>query len=325
VRRFLLIGALAVTGARAETPPAKRAKPSGAASASSAQKLAESGHCKEALPLLKTAWAGTADPEGKKRAGVDGLRCAMTLKDTDSALDFVRRLNQQFPHDPAVLYLTVHVFSDLSIRASQQLLLDAPASYQVHALNAEALETQGKWNEAAMEYHEVLKKDPTLPGIHYRLGRLLLSSPQTATSKEEARREFEEELKIDPSNAGAEYILAELARQNDQLPAAIAHFERATRLDAGFGDAFVGLGRALLESGRNEESISPLKIAAQIQPDNPAAHFYLGTAYQRTGRKEEASQEFALHQKASEQIQQTTREIQTGVSGPQQVLEPQKP
>lgn len=323
MRRFFLIGALTVTSATAETPPAKRTTPPGAAS--SAEKLAESGRCKEALPLLKTAWAETADPEGKKRVGVDGVRCAMTLKDNDSALDFVRRLNQEFPHDPAVLYLTVHVFSDLSIRASQQLLIDAPASYQVHALNAEALETQGKWNEAAREYREVLNKDPILPGIHYRLGRLLLSSPPTATSKEEARREFEEELKIDPANAGAEYILGELARQNDQFPAAIAHFERATRLDAGFADAFIGLGRALLESGRNEESIPPLKIAAQLQPDHPAAHFYLGTAYQRMGRKEEASQEFALHQKASEQMQQTTREIQTGVAGPQQILQPQKP
>ena len=308
----------------AEAPQSSHSAEPGPDSPVSAEKLAESGHCQEALPLLSTAWERAADPDDQKRVGVDGLRCAMTLKDTDSALDFIRRLNKRFPHDPAVLYLTVHVFSDLSIRASQQLLIDAPASYQVHALNAEALETQGKWHEAAAEYREVLKKDASLPGIHYRLGRLLLSGPQTVTSKEEARREFEEELKIDPANAGAEYILGELARQNDEPASAVAHFERATRLDAGFADAFIGLGRTLLESGRNEESIPPLQVAAKLQPDNPAAHFYLGTAYQRTGRKEEAGQEFALHQKATEKMQQTRQEIQTGVAGPQQTIEPPK-
>jgi len=53
------------------------------------------------------------------------------------------------------------------------------------------------------EYEQILKHNPRLPGIHFRIGRLLLSKPDPGPSvPDEARKEFEEELKIDPSNAG---------------------------------------------------------------------------------------------------------------------------
>jgi tetratricopeptide (TPR) repeat protein len=248
----------------------------------------------------------------------------MAADQMDSALDFIRVLNREFPRDPEVLYLAVHLFSDLSVRASQQLLFTSPGAYQVHELNAEALETQGRWKEAAMEYREVLKKNPLLPGIHYRLGRLLLSQPRTTTSRDEARREFEEELKLNPKNPGAEYVLGELAREDEQWPAAIEHFSHAAKLDAGFGDAFIGLGRSLISGGRPAEAIAPLEIAEKLLPDNPAAHFHLATAYRLTGRKPDADREFALHQQTSEKMRQMKEQIHAGVTGPQNPLGPQK-
>ena len=53
-------------------------------------------------------------------------------------------LSRDFPHDPDVLYLAVHAYSDLSTRASQELAQSARTSYQAHELNAEALEIGGK-------------------------------------------------------------------------------------------------------------------------------------------------------------------------------------
>jgi tetratricopeptide (TPR) repeat protein len=293
-----LIGGLIATAAFAQTP--------------SAEQLAESGHCREALPLLKTAITHATDPETKKRLGLDGVHCGMSLHDMDSAAGFLRGLSSAFPNDPEVLYLTVHVYSDLSIRASQKLMVTAPGSYQVRLLNGEALEAQGKWDEAIAEYREVLNRNPNLPGIHYRVGRLVLTLPKSDEHKKMAQLEFEEEIKIDPSNAGAEYILGELARQDQQFPVAIGHFERAAKLDAGFADAFIGLGRALLEAGRNEDALAPLQMAAKLRPDNPAPHFYLSTAYRRTGHPEEAQREMALHEQATEKVRQMKQEIETG-------------
>lgn len=287
----------------------------GIAAGQSSQQLAESGHCRQALPSLKADLAKATAADIQKRLGVDGVRCGMTLDDMDAALEFLRGLHQHFPGDAEVLYLEVHVFSDLSVRASQKLMVQAPSSYQVHELNAESLETQGKWSDAEAEYREVLKKDPRLPGIHYRIARLLLSGPPGPTTKTDARRELEEELKIDPANAGAEFVLGELARQEGNDQAAINHFTHATRLDAGFFDAFIGLGRTLLAGDHAADAIRPLEAAVKLEPDSPLAHFNLATAYARTGRKADAAREFNLQKLATEKLQQTKEHVRQGIAG----------
>ena len=256
--RFSAAVLFILTGiARLHAAEVPRKTPAGDPSAAAQQgtKLAENGRCADALPLLVKSVSRVTDKDLKRTAAFRGVRCAMALNHMDAALDFIRTLNRDFPSDPEILYLSTHVFSDLSIRASQELLFKHPSSYQVHQLNAEALETQGRWQEAAAEYRNVLAQNPRLPGIHYRLGQLILSQPKTPTTAEDARREFEQELKINPSNAGAEYVLGELARQADQWPQAIEHFSRASKLDSGFGDAFIGLdGRSSLAGAHPKPS-----------------------------------------------------------------------
>src|ERR1700732_355325 len=157
--------------------------------------VAESGHCVEALPLLKKSIHQVTDRELTKRIGLLGLNCAMTHNAPYDSLDFLAVLNREFPRDPEVLYAAAHAFSDLSLRASQDLVREAPFSYQVHELNAEALETQGKWQEAARAYKRIMDINPMLPGIHARMGRVLLSGPQpSAEAVAQAKKNFEDEL-----------------------------------------------------------------------------------------------------------------------------------
>ena len=226
-------------------------------------------------------------------------------------------LNREFPNDPEVLFLSVHTYSDLSTKAAQQLAMTAPNSIEGHKLNAEALEAQGKWDAAEKEYKAILAQNPQLPGIHFLLGRLLLSKPDAGpTAGEDAKKEFQAELKLDPSNAGAEYVLGEMARQDNQLEDAIQHFSRATELDAGFGDAFLGLGTTLLSAKRFSDAIPPLQTAVKLEPRNPGAHYNLATALTRAGRKEDAEKEFAIHR----------RMTQKGEAGQQEpAAEPQGP
>src|SRR5580700_167790 len=122
-----------------------------ASSAERAVSLAQSGQCKEALPLLKQAIPHAADKGLKRSVGFAGVRCAMFADQPDAAEDFLRFLNREFPRDPEVLYLSVHTYSDLSSRAAAELATTAPKSAQGHELNAEAFEAQGKWDEAAKE------------------------------------------------------------------------------------------------------------------------------------------------------------------------------
>jgi tetratricopeptide (TPR) repeat protein len=264
-------------------------------------KLAQNGRCEEALPALRRASQPGTDKTVRRTAAFAGVRCAMLINQTGAAVDFLQMLNREFPGDPEVLFVSVHTYSDLSTKAAQQLAMTAPNSIEGHKLNAEALEAQGKWDAAEKEYKAILAQNPQLPGIHFLLGRLLLSKPDAGpTAGEEAKKEFQAELKIDPSNAGAEYVLGEMARQDSQWDDAIQHFSRATKLDAGFGDAFLGLGSALLSAKRFSDAIPPLQTAVKLEPRNPGAHYNLATALTRAGRREEADKEFAIHRQMTQ-------------------------
>lgn len=296
LRALLLPFLLALPCVAQKSPPSV----AGGASLSTSLEQAKTGRCKDALTALKTK-PRTEEKSLRREVGLAGLRCATLTNQPDLLADFLRVLNQEFPSDPDVLYVSVHGYSDLSDRAAKHLAQVAPRSYQAHELNAEALELQGKWDQAAAEYQAVLKQNPESPGIHFRLGRILLSKPNPpADVADQARKEFQAELKIDPSNAGAEYVLGELARQDQRWDDAVKHFSRASQLDAGFGDAFLGLGASLIATKKFADAVPPLEEAVKLEPANPAAHYNLATAYSRTGRKAEADKEFAIHRQMTQ-------------------------
>jgi tetratricopeptide (TPR) repeat protein len=317
----LLLAWLLVVAMDAQTS-SKAASPAAGAEADRAMNLAESGHCAEALPLLRKSIRQTANREQKKRIGMDGLHCAMTHNTPYDSLEFLAVLSREFPHDPEALYAATHAYSDLSLRSSQDLAQEAPFSFQVHQLNAEALELQGKWDEAATEYRRILEINPMLPGIHARLGRALLSKPQPSpTEVEQARKNFEEELEIDPRNPTAEYVLGQLAADSNDSATAIRHFERAAKLDSGFAEAYLGLGTSLNSAKRFPEAIVALESYEKLAPDSPTGHYQLAFAYAGAGRRDDANREAALQRQTAEALEAVKRKAAIAQEK-QQSLEP---
>ena len=267
------------------------------------------------MPLLKQAVSEATDKDTKRLTGKFGVRCAMVLDDQREAATFLAGLQQAFPNDPDILFLAVHMYSDLAYRNSQQLLKVAPESLEVLRLNAENFEKMGDFKKAIGEYRVLLRRAPQTPGIHYRIGGLMLQSQDAAQNAAEARKEFEEELKIDPQNAGAEYYLGEIDRQSEKLPDAIQHFSRAVKFSPAFAEAQFGLGRVLLDSGKTAEAVAPLEAAVRAAPDNPTMHFTLAVAYQRMERKEDAAREFALQKSTAEKLNANTKALHENISG----------
>jgi len=285
------------------------------ADAGKAVQLALDGQCADAMPLLKQAMDQVQDADLKRKVGKGGVRCAMLMNQESTATNFLDWLEQEFPRDPDILLLAVHVYSDLAQLNSKSLTSFAPDSQEVIQLNAENFEKQHDLKKAIAEYRVLLQRAPDMPGIHFRIGGLILAEPPTALSSEEARKEFEAELKIFPKNAAAEYYLGELARQKDKLPEAIQHFTRSAGLYPSFAEAHFGLGRSLLDSGRAKDAVQPLETAVNLAHDNPTMHFTLATAYQRLGRKEDAAREFALQKSTAEKMNQNTKTLRKTVSG----------
>jgi tetratricopeptide (TPR) repeat protein len=266
------------------------------AGAEQALKLVESGHCADALPSLKKATPHVTDQDLKLKARLATLKCAMTMDRRGDAMDVLQALGREFPKDADALYMSTHALSDLATRVAEDLARNAPNSYQAHELNAEALELQGRWDEAAKEYQGILQRNPDLPGIHFRIARLLLSKPNPGpTMAADAKKELDQELKINPNNPPAEYVLGELARQSQDWDQAVEHFSRAAKLDPSFGDAFLGMGTSLVAARKFADAIPPLESAVKLQSANPGAHYNLAMAYSRAGRKLDAGREFAIH------------------------------
>jgi tetratricopeptide (TPR) repeat protein len=137
-------------------------------------------------------------------------------------------------------------------------------------------------------------------GIHFLLGRVLLSRPDAGPdAAERAKQEFLKEIQIDPNNAGAYYILGELARRDEKCDEAIPRFSEAVKLDPNFAEAYLGWGFCLVTVKRYEEAIAPLRAAERLTPANPEVHHTLATALERSGHKAEAEKEFAIHRSLS--------------------------
>jgi Flp pilus assembly protein TadD len=59
-------------------------------------------------------------------------------------------------------------------------------------------------------------------------------------------------------------------------------------------------------AGKFSEAVSPLESYVKMQPDDPAGHYQLATAYARTGRKQDAQREIVLQQEAAAKSPRTS-------------------
>lgn len=263
--------------------------------------MAEQGRCQEALTVLRTGVPRIVDKTQRLSAAMAQARCGLSVDDYSAALAGLLQMKRDAPQNPEVLYIWAHYFSQMANRAAQELATTAPDSAQAQSLEAEALESQGKIDEAVALYRRILEKDPNAREVHFRLAQILLNRPAPGQNNEEAARtELEAELKINPYNAAAEFVLGELDRRAGQLDAAIGHFTRASKFDAGFIEAALALGMSLNSAGKFADAIPPLERYVRAAPADPAGHYQLAMSYARTGNREGATRESELQRKAAE-------------------------
>jgi predicted Zn-dependent protease len=292
-----LASSIAATRAEAQVA-AKTQAADPVASTRQALTLAQGGRCAEALPVLKRNTQGLADKQLRYLAAFATVNCGMSVNDTAAVVNALGLLRRDFPDDPEVLYTAARIFSQLADRSARDLAERFPKSPQVGKLNAEALESKQMWKEAIEAYRSILAQDPKVPGVHFRIASILLDTSSTAESAAEAKKELEAEIEINPRSAAALFALGEIARRAGSWDEAIQQFTRASKMDAGFLEAYLGLGQSLNAAGKHADAIAPLERYAKGVPDDPAGHYQLAIAYSRTGNKAAADRELKLQQEA---------------------------
>jgi tetratricopeptide (TPR) repeat protein len=245
---------------------------------------AELGHNTEAIAILAPAFRKPFDPKIDRLIGLHLERAYSELKQFGKAVTTGEELLRRYPDDAEILFQVSRFYADRSFQLMSDLMRTAPDSAWVHYANAQVQDSLARYDLARQEYENVVKRQPAMPGVHYRLGRvILLGSPLTPESIEEATREFEQELANDARNADAEYELGEISREQAKYDLAFDHFSRAVTQQPNFVEARIGLGRTLLKKGQTSQAVPHLKEAVRLSPENKVAHVLLANAYRALG------------------------------------------
>ncbi len=266
-----------------------------------AMALTELGRYQEALPALEKGFKRATDPALKRASGLRLQRAYTGLRQDDKAVEVALELTRLYPKDPEVLYHAGRLFGNYAYLSTVKLAEVAPDSPWLHLAAGEANESQGRADAAIQEYKEVLSLQPNRPGIHYRIGRVLLARAKQSTddtvSEAEALKEFEQELQLDPTNANAAYEAGEIHRKSARFDRALELFSQAVKHYPDFEEALVALGRTLLSLGKAEESLAPLRKAIALDAANEVSWFQLAQAQQALGNTAEQQKALAEFQR----------------------------
>jgi len=257
-----------------------------------AMSLSELGRHQEAVAGLEEAFRQSGGDRALRRlVGLHLQRTYTNLDRDGDAVAVALELSRTYPDDPEVLYHTGRLFGNYAYLQTTKLARVAPDSPWLHQAAGEANESQGLLDQAIAEYRQVLVKAPKRPGLHFRIGRVLLTRAAQGNgdvaAEADAAAAFEQELRIDPTNANAAYELGELQRKSGKLDEAIQYFERAVSAYPEFEEALVGLGRALVAAGRASAALPYLRKAAAVNPRNEVAFYQLAQAHRALDQRPE--------------------------------------
>jgi tetratricopeptide (TPR) repeat protein len=180
-----------------------------------------------------------------------------------------------------------------------------------------ALYSNGTWDEAARRLCEASDLEPADSAPYLFLGKIEKTTPAPLPCSERKLARFAHEQ---PGNALANYYYAisiwkrEKGSENAAGMRQVEELlEKAVAIDPKLGEAYLQLGILRSARGDFEQAIHDYKKAIEINPQLGEAHRQLGLAYQRTGEKVKAQEEFQAYEQAEKaeaaEIERQRREL----------------
>ncbi len=178
-----------------------------------------------------------------------------------------------------------------ALRIRKESITDVdPASARIimDVGKAACLAAKRNFDEAQQQFGAVVKAYPSYPNIHYAYGTLLLQLHDTR----DAAEEFQQEIKNNPRTVMARLKIAAIEYRVDSA-AGLPYAEEAVKLDPELPFGHYLLGLLLVDTKQYRQGIRELEIARPSFSAVPNLYYALGTAYSRTGQKQDAERAWA--------------------------------
>jgi len=306
---FLLTLTPASVGAEAAAAPLYGASQSGsqadpvAEAADRARAMLENGQLEEARKLAAELVAANI---GTVREGM--LRNLQgDIEERAGNLTAAAEMFQRAAHlDASEEHLFDWGNNLLNMRAPDDALLVFEAAIKRHSNSARlhiglgiARYARGEYNAAVQAFCRAADLEPGDARPIEFLGEMYGVSPDLASEITERVARF---AKAQPSAAAGQYYYAmNLWRapgvSDETLKTVESLLKKAVALDGKMTKAHLQLGILLSEQKRFDEAIPALAEAVRLDPNLGQGHYRLAQAYQRTGQKELAAQEFAAFER----------------------------
>lgn len=205
----------------------------------------------------------------------------------DVALAFADSAEERAPELPDISFLRGRIYAELghiskadsAYRRTLALKPDYPGAWNNLGNNAYR---QQRYSEAIQFYRRELQREPA--PIPWRgIGRAYVELGRVDSAKYALERATE----IDTSYAFGYFNLALLYEDEGDFEQALRQVRKAWALSPGDPNVQYMLGSLLLKTGQAEEALPHLLEVAEGQPWHHAAHYNLGQALVRLGRKEQ--------------------------------------
>jgi tetratricopeptide (TPR) repeat protein len=174
-----------------------------------------------------------------------------------------------------------------------------PRSARIETALGAALFAEARYEQAAERLCEASDRDPANTEPYLFMGKIGMVTPTSSPCLEEKLARF---VREQPENSEASYLYAmTILKRQEQTPdsAALAQAEgllmNAVKYDSKCADGYLQLG--IMQSSRHsfDRAIAYYTKAIDANPQLADAHYRLGVAYDRTGKRDKAEAEFRVH------------------------------
>ncbi len=203
-----------------------------------------------------------------------------------------------------------------------EILALNPDSAEADMLAGEALDEMKDNEGSTRMFRAAVLANPKEPNAHFGLGYLLWTQKEF----KEAAGEFQAELANDPQHVQSMLYLADSEIQMNQIDAAQPLLEKVAKLNTALPLVHLDLGIVYSETGRKEDALRELLVAAKDDPNEVNVHWRLARLYRSMGKKDEAKSEFDKASALNHQVDEDLyKKIANGKPGQAQPLTPPHP